>query len=202
MPPTPSAQATVHLILGGARSGKSRYAESLAHAAPPPVAYLATAHAGDDEMATRIAHHRAQRPNTWHTIEAPYHLSRALDAALTNANTVVIDCLTLWLSNWLLWWETAWSPPHALPPTPRDASDVTRRAAWEAERAALLENLAKAAPHHTILLVANEVGLGIVPNDPLARHFRDEAGWLNQAVAAVATRVTFVAAGLPLPLKS
>ena len=164
----------ITLVLGGARSGKSRYAESLIAALPPPWTYLATAEAGDTEMAARIATHRARRGPQWQTIEAP----RDLVAALKSRETmpVLVDCLTLWLSNLML----------------ADA-DI------DAEIARLEAALADTgAP---VVLVANEVGSGIVPDNPLGRRFRDLQGVLNQRMAARADRVVLVVAGLPLAIK-
>jgi adenosylcobinamide kinase/adenosylcobinamide-phosphate guanylyltransferase len=174
----------VTLVLGGARSGKSAHAEGLVESQPGPCLYLATAEAGDAEMAERIAAHRARRGGRWSTLEEPLDLAGALarglpagaGAATAPAGAVLVDCLTLWLSNLLA--------------AGRDPAEEGRR---------LLESLpGVAAP---VVFVSNEVGLGIVPMNALARRFRDEAGRLNQAVAAAADRVVFVAAGLPLVLK-
>ncbi len=165
------------LILGGARSGKSGYAEQRAIASGRRVFYIATAECGDAEMAERIAHHCARRPPEWRTIEEPLALAAALRQAAAEDRCVVVDCLTLWLSNLL------------------GAGDER----LVAEREALLATLPTLPGE--ILLVSNEVGLGIVPANPLARRFRDEAGWLNQAVAQACERVVFVAAGLPLIMK-
>ena len=163
------------LVLGGARSGKSRHAEALTRRHPPPWRYIATAQALDAEMADRIAEHRARRPDGWITAEAPLDLAGAL-AAAPDGQPVLVDCLTLWLSNVLL-----------ADGDPGPAAD--RLAA------------ALAAPRGPWVAVANEVGLGIVPENALARRFRDAAGRLNQAVAAAADEVLLVAAGLPLRLK-
>ena len=161
----------VTLILGGARSGKT--ARALALAAPPR-AYVATATAGDEEMAARIAAHKAERGDEWDLIEAPLDLVGAIRAAA--GRTLLIDCLTLWLSN--------------LMAAERDVA---------AEVDALVAALGAAeAP---VILVSNEIGLGLVPMDALSRRFRDEQGRLNQRVAAAADRVEFVAAGLPIRLK-
>ena len=166
--------ARLTLILGGARSGKSRYAEGLITALPGPWIYVATAEARDREMAERIATHRARRGTGWTTIEAPRDLAGAL--AAHGKTPVLVDCLTLWLSNVLL----------------ADA-DV------DAEMAQLEGSLAHvAAP---IVLVANEVGFGIVPDNALGRRFRDLQGLLNQRIAARADRVILVVAGLPLTMK-
>ena len=164
---------TLTLVLGGARSGKSRLAEALLAAHPPPWLYLATAQAFDAEMRARIATHVARRPPGWTTIETPHDLPAALDAY--PRAPVLVDCLTLWLSNLLL--------------LGRDL---------DAASGDLLRALARPAP---TVLVSNEVGLGIVPDNALARAFRDAAGLLNQRVAAQADHVALVAAGLPLWLK-
>ncbi|GAB3262619.1 bifunctional adenosylcobinamide kinase/adenosylcobinamide-phosphate guanylyltransferase [Chitinimonas naiadis] len=167
---------TTELILGGARSGKSRYALNQALAHQGPVCWLATAEAHDAEMLTRITRHRAERPAHWHSVEAPLHLAAALKAR--QGQYVVVDCLTLWLSNWLC----------------RDTP-----AEWAVEREALLR--AVAAHGAPLLLVSNEVGYGIVPDNALARLFRDEAGRLHQDLAAEVPLVTLVVAGLPMPVK-
>jgi adenosylcobinamide kinase / adenosylcobinamide-phosphate guanylyltransferase len=166
------------LVLGGARSGKSRYAEGLVAAlAPawnPPWIYVATAEAGDEEMRTRIAGHRARRGSSWQTVEAPHELAEAVASAQPAA--VLVDCLTLWLSNLML-----------------AAVNI------EAEIARLEHVLDDAdAP---IVLVSNEVGSGIVPEHPLGRRFRDLQGLLNQRMAARADRVVLMVAGLPLAVK-
>jgi len=167
----------VTLVLGGARSGKSRHAERLVEAARTAAStYIATAEAGDAEMAARIADHRARRGRLWHTVEAPLDLAAAVAAHAAPDRPVLVDCLTLWLSNLLL---------------------AGRVAEHEAE--ILCGALRRAGG--PVVLVANEVGLGLVPETPLGRRFRDEAGRLNQRVAALADRVVFVAAGLPLMLK-
>ena len=163
------------LILGGARSGKSRLAETQIAALPAPWVYIATAQAWDDEMRARIALHRDRRATGWVTHEEPLALA-ALLGTLPERAPVLVDCLTLWLTNHLL-------AEHDL----------------AAEMDALCTALhARRGP---VWLVANEVGLGIVPDNALARRFRDEAGVLNQRIAAMADTVIFVAAGLPLYLK-
>lgn len=176
------------LILGGARSGKSREAERRAAASGLAVSVIATAEAGDAEMAARIRRHRAERPAHWRTVEAPLELAAALRAEAAPQRIVVVDCLTLWLSNLL---ATAGE-------LPADA-DASALPGLCRERDALLACL-PALPGR-IVLVANEVGLGLVPQNALGRLFRDEAGRLNQAVANVCDEVVFVAAGLPLLLK-
>ena len=166
---------SIELILGGARSGKSRYALQQTLAQRGPVTWVATAQAHDDEMRERIIHHRAERPAHWQTVEAPVHLAAALSAL--QDQFVVVDCLTLWLSNWL-------------------CSDDP--AGWQAERQLFLAELAQP---RKLLLVSNEVGFGIVPDNPLARYFRDEAGRLHQEIAVIVPQVTLVVAGIPLQVK-
>ena len=168
----------VTLVLGGARSGKSAYAESLV--AGPGAVYVATAEAIDDEMGERIARHRARRRGEgWTTVEASLDLAAALRAHAPGASGVLVDCLTVWLGNLM----------HA-------GRDIDR------ETGSLLESLAgPPEPPVPIVLVANEVGLGVVPDNPMARAFRDHAGRLNQALAARADRVVLVTAGIPLVLK-
>ena len=165
---------TTTLFLGGARSGKSRLAQAAAEACDGPLAYIATAEAGDDEMAERIARHRADRGDRWVTVECPIALADAIDAHATRP--VLVDCLTLWLSNLMLGDADLARCSDAL------AGAIARRRA-------------------PLFLVSNEVGLGLVPETPLGRAFRDEAGRLNQRVAAMADSVIFVAAGLPLRMK-
>jgi adenosylcobinamide kinase/adenosylcobinamide-phosphate guanylyltransferase len=163
------------LVTGGARSGKSRYAEGLITALPPPWFYLATAQAGDAEMAARIKAHQAQRAAGWKIIEAPHALAGAFSDLPAGA-AVLVDCLTLWLSNRML----------------TDA-DIAQ------ETAGLEGALARHAG--TTVLVTNEVGSGIVPDNALAREFRDAQGRLNQRMAARADRVVLMVAGLPLVVK-
>jgi adenosylcobinamide kinase/adenosylcobinamide-phosphate guanylyltransferase len=168
------------LVLGGARSGKSAYAqraaEALAQARGAMPVFIATGEAGDEEMAARIARHRADRGGRWRTLEAPLALAEAV-AGLSAADVVVVDCLTLWLSNAMLSGE-----------------------GWEERAQALLAAL-PACPAR-LWLVSNEVGWGVVPDNALARAFRDAAGQLHQRIAAVADEVVLVAAGLPLTLKA
>ncbi len=175
--PSVSSLPRLTLVLGGARSGKSRYAESLIESRSGGWIYLATAEPGDREMAARIRAHQERRGRRWRTIEAPLELASALSDAAAPDNAVLVDCLTLWLANVIA--------------AGRDA---------EAETGALTRALgALAGP---AVLVSNEVGLGIVPDNALARRFRDLAGGLHQAVSEVAQSVVFLAAGLPLHLKS
>lgn len=165
------------LYLGGARSGKSRLAEEAARARGLALRYIATAAPGDTEMAERIAHHRMKREGLgWETVEVLHDLPEAILAQSRRDTVVLVDCLTLWLTNIML--------------AERDIP-----AAREALIAAL------AAAQGPVLLVSNEVGLGLVPETPLGRAFRDEQGRLNQKLAARVPNVVFVAAGLPLAMK-
>lgn len=177
------------LVLGGARSGKSVFAEQLVAASGKEGIYIATAQAGDDEMARRIAHHRGQRPAHWTTVEEPLALADALSRWCAPQRMVLVDCLTLWLSNLLFSAGGAWP----------EVGDVVLPPSFHAERAALLQVLAQCPGD--VVLVSNEVGMGIVPMGAVSRCFMDEAGRLNQAVAALCDHAVFVAAGLPLYLK-
>jgi adenosylcobinamide kinase/adenosylcobinamide-phosphate guanylyltransferase len=163
-------------VLGGARSGKSRYAQDRAESLTGDLVFVATAEPFDDEMRARIARHRADRDARWRTVEAPRDLPAVIDAWSDRGAVVLVDCLTLWLSNLLL----------------ADA-DLDRA---EAE---LCRAIGGFSGH--IILVSNEVGLGIVPDNALARRFGDAAGQLNQAVAKTAGEVVLLTAGLPLTLK-
>lgn len=168
----------IDLILGGARSGKSRLAEQQAQASGKQVVYIATAESRDGEMQGRIEHHRQRRPDQWRTVEEPLQLATAIRTHAHSDTLILVDCLTLWLTNLLC-------HPDA---------DLFAR-----ERAALLDAL----PHTPgLILVSNETGLGVVPLGELTRRFVDEAGWLHQDIAALADRVTLVVAGLPHLLKS
>lgn len=170
-----AARGQLVFVIGGARSGKSSFAEARVRDLAPPWIYLATAQAFDDEMRARIDRHRAQRGEGWQTVEAPHDLAGALRAAPADA-PVLVDCLTLWLTNRLL-----------------------AEADLPAERATLVDALiARRAP---TFVVSNEVGLGIVPDNALSRRFRDEAGFLHQAVAAAAREVHLMVAGLSIRAK-
>jgi adenosylcobinamide kinase/adenosylcobinamide-phosphate guanylyltransferase len=166
----------IHLILGGARSGKSRHGQSLAETFGGNLVFVATGEAWDAEMAERIERHRADRGPRWRTVEAPLALAGAISAETSPDRVLLVDCLTLWTSNLM----------HA-----------GRNIAAETRDLVAAMRLATGP----VLLVANEVGLGIVPDNALARAFRDAAGHMNQTIAAAADRVTFVAAGLPMMLK-
>ena len=166
------------LVLGGVRSGKSRYAGELARAAARPVTLIVTGAAGDAEMAARIEAHRVSRPSEWHVVEEPTRLSAALRAASAPARVVIVDCLTLWVTNLL-----CGGGPEAL----------------ERETAELLDTLPRLDGE--LIMVANEVGLGIVPINALARRFADDAGALHQRLAALCDRVVLMVAGLPLTVR-
>lgn len=166
------------LVLGGVRSGKSRLAEQLARESGLPVTYLATARPGDPEMQARIAHHRASRPDDWQLVEEPCRLAQALQRHARAGHCVLVECLTLWLTNLLL------------EPDPGSC---------EREREALLAILPTLPGE--IILVGNETNMGVVPMGELSRRFCDESGWLHQALARHCERVLLTLAGLPLTLK-
>ncbi|AEH88244.1 bifunctional adenosylcobinamide kinase/adenosylcobinamide-phosphate guanylyltransferase [Mesorhizobium opportunistum] len=168
-------QGKLTFIIGGARSGKSAHAEILATALPSPWTYIATAEAYDDEMRERIALHRTRRGEGWSTIDAPLDLAGALEA-LPDNQPVLVDCLTLWLTNHML-------AEHDIEQECRRLTDVLLR------------------PRGSWFVVSNEVGQGIVPDNALARRFRDAAGRLNQQVAAISDTVLLMVAGLPLKVK-
>ncbi|CAM3607362.1 Bifunctional adenosylcobalamin biosynthesis protein CobP [Vibrio aerogenes CECT 7868] len=176
------ATTQIELVLGGARSGKSSYAESIAKASGKPVVYIATAEVRDEEMAQRVALHKAQRPAQWQVIEAPLALSQALKEHSKPDNCILVDCLTLWLSNALF-----------------GTAEGETGHAWSAVKAAFLQTLSELPGQ--VLLVSNEVGCGVVPMGEISRRYVDEAGWLHQAIAAQVAKVTLVTAGLPLTLK-
>ncbi|WP_324732779.1 bifunctional adenosylcobinamide kinase/adenosylcobinamide-phosphate guanylyltransferase [Pseudomonas paeninsulae] len=168
----------LELILGGARSGKSRLAEKLAGESGLAVTYIATGQALDGEMSARIQQHQERRPAYWALLEEPHELARVLRENAAEGHCLLVDCLTLWLSNLLL---------------------LDDQARLDAERDALLECLS-ALPGR-ILLVSNETGLGVVPLGKLSRRYVDQAGWLHQALAERCQRVIFTLAGLPMLLK-
>lgn len=169
--------AMLTLITGGARSGKSARAQFLAEGQPGELVYLATAQAFDEEMSDRIARHRADRGPRWRTVECPIDLPDAIAREMGEGRVLLIDCLTLWTSNLLL--------------GEHDFSVASQR---------LIETLVTAS--FPVILVSNEVGMGIVPDNALARRFRDMAGRLNQEVAAIADHAELVVAGLCIPIKS
>lgn len=173
------------LILGGARGGKSAYAEKLATEIGPNVLYIATAEAGDDEMAERIAAHRAARPPTWQTLETPHHVGAALATIDGLPDALLLDCLTLWVTNILL----------AMENEPQPEIEV----AVQIEIEALLAKQKQL--NIPLIIVSNEVGLGLVPEYPLGRIFRDTLGRANQFLAAQADQVILMVAGIPMNLK-
>lgn len=168
---------SVHFVIGGARSGKSSFAQGLAEQQASDITLIVTAEILDAEMAQRVARHRAERPAHWSVVEAPVELPDAITTACAAGNFVLVDCLTLWLSNVL----------------------CTREHELQNRVDALCESVR--AARGELVLVSNEVGWSIVPENALARRFRDEQGRLNQAIAAIADKVTLVAAGLPLQIK-
>lgn len=176
MPTDTDINAQITLILGGTRSGKSSFAQKLAEQSGNQLVYIATAEAFDEEMANRIDRHQQDRGPAWQTVEESRDLAAAIAAHSAHGTTVLIDCLTIWLSNLML---------------------------AEADIAAAQDALGKALTEAPgpIILVSNEVGSGIVPESALGRRFRDESGWMNQTVAAIADSVALITAGLPLWLK-
>lgn len=188
------------LILGGARSGKSAFAERLAARSGKPVAFIATATAGDDEMRARIVRHRASRPKEWYTLEEPLDLVRAVQQASQLADVLLLDCMTLWLGNILLLEFGDKIKDHAGEPEHHTASTLfDERAVNVCE--ALLAAMRTLGPNKTLLIVSNEVGLGIVPAYPLGRLYRDTLGYINQRLAQVAERVYMMIAGMAIDLK-
>ncbi len=187
---------TVELVLGGARSGKSRYA--LQHAlSAAHVTWIATAQAFDAEMQQRISHHQAERPSHWRTFETPLYLSQTL-AQQSDQPMIVVDCLTLWVSNWLCQPTQHHISDHSI----QDTASHSLTAEWQTEQTDFLRQIERfSGLPERLILVSNEVGFGIVPDNPLARLFRDEVGQLHQRIAAIANQVTLVVAGLPLSIK-
>lgn len=177
------------LVFGGARSGKSAYAEQLATLSGKEIVYIATARADDGEMAMRITHHRQRRPSAWTTVEQPLALGDALLHWCAPGRLVLVDCLTLWLSNLMFSGEGDYP----------DVGDIMLPTLFHEQRAHFLDALEKVSGD--LILVSNEVGMGIVPCGAISRSFTDEAGRLNQAVAAMCERAILIAAGLPLVLK-
>lgn len=170
-------QSAMTLILGGVRSGKSRLAEKLARSSGRPVTYIATATAGDQEMQQRIAVHCAQRPATWQVVEEPLHLAATLQSS-PPGHCILVDCLTLWLTNLLL----------------ADDPDLFAR-----ERQALLSVLPTLRAG--LIIVSNETNMGVTPMGALSRRFCDEVGWLHQDLAQISDTVILTIAGLPHYLK-
>lgn len=169
----------IHVVIGGARSGKSRFAESLAKQSKKQVVYVATATAGDDEMYQRIVQHQQDRPKIWQLIEEPLNLADVVRANNSSSQVLIIECITLWLSNWLCTYD---------------------KNLFLQEKADFLDAVSQSQSE--LVIVSNEVGSGIVPLGEMSRQFADQAGWMNQSLAEVAHQVTLVVAGCPLKLKS
>lgn len=172
----------ITLVLGGARSGKSSYAEKLATESGLPVTYIATAQVFDDEFKTRVQHHKDRRPASWTLVEEPHRIAQTFTRLAKPNHCLIVDCLTVWLAQWIC-----------------DDCNPPKDSNWQLEREAFLTLLPTLTG--TIILVSNEVGMGIVPLGEINRQFQDEQGRLNQAVAEIANSVVFIAAGLPLKLK-
>jgi adenosylcobinamide kinase/adenosylcobinamide-phosphate guanylyltransferase len=166
-----------HLVIGGAKSGKSLYAEKIISAAPPPYVYIATAEVLDDEMAEKVKRHKERRGNNWITYEEPLKLNELLENLIQTPHPILVDCITLWISNLLI-----------------AGKDVEAHV----ERLCSIISHQRSSP---IIFVSNEVGWGIVPDNELARRFRDVAGWTNQKLASVCTHVTWMVAGIPILIK-
>ncbi|GAC1357764.1 MAG: bifunctional adenosylcobinamide kinase/adenosylcobinamide-phosphate guanylyltransferase [Ktedonobacteraceae bacterium] len=182
------------LVLGGARSGKSTFAERLATSSNRRVAFIATAVAGDEDMRDRIARHRAARPALWQTIEEPLQLVQAVQRGAEHADVLLLDCMTTWLSNWLFAQEGAGQLDNA------SISALHYDSALRAVDA-LLQAIAALSAGKVVIIVTNEVGLGIVPAYALGRVYRDVLGLVNQRIAAAATRVYLMVAGLGVDIK-
>lgn len=172
----------IELVLGGARSGKSRYAEQQAIASGLQVVYIATAEAGDDEMQARISHHRQRRPEHWQTVEQPIQLAQAIQDHASPQHCILVDCLTLWLCNVLF-----------------DEQGELQTERYRQQSDALLAALSEY--QHRVILVSNEIGSGVVAADAMTRRFVDEAGFLHQKIAQLSGKVVLVTAGLPQILK-
>ncbi|WP_133013329.1 bifunctional adenosylcobinamide kinase/adenosylcobinamide-phosphate guanylyltransferase [Marinomonas flavescens] len=168
-----------HLVLGGVRSGKSAFAEERILATDSPVYYVATSQVWDDEMADRVRKHQRRRPASWSLIEEPIKLAQTLQQLNNTGNAVIVECLSLWISNLLC----------------SEDEDL-----FEQETEAFLAIVKRFEGE--LIIVSSEVGLGIMPMNAMARRFGDEIGMMNQKLAKLTERVTFVAAGLPMPLKS
>ncbi|NOV31730.1 bifunctional adenosylcobinamide kinase/adenosylcobinamide-phosphate guanylyltransferase [Methylomonas sp. ZR1] len=173
----------IELVLGGARSGKSRYAEQQALASGLPVVYIATAEAGDDEMHSRIQHHQQRRPSHWLTVEEPIALADVINEYAGKQHCLLVDCLTLWLCNVLF-----------------DKQGNLQEQRYQQQADALCAVLA--AGRQRVIMVSNEVGLGVVAADATTRRFVDEAGFLHQRLAQISDKVVLVTAGLPQILKT
>jgi len=190
------------LILGGARSGKSTFAEDLAASSGRTVAFIATATAVDDEMRERIARHRASRPKQWHTLEEPLDLAGVIRRAYKLADVLLLDCVTLWLGNMLLQesgLDESDDDDKQQEKLRRTRNLFDERSLKQIE--ALLSVIQAAEPNKTLIVVTNEVGLGIVPAYPLGRIYRDTLGYINQRLAKAADRVYLMVAGMAVDIK-
>ena len=181
------------LVLGGARSGKSTFAERLATRSGRSVAFIATATASDNEMRARIQRHQASRPASWPTIEAPLDLAEAIKQATKLADVLILDCMTVWLSNWLL--------AHGEVDVEDAAISTSYNEALQTYIEELLIACSGLRAQQSLIIVTNEVGLGIVPAYPLGRVYRDLLGLINQRLAAAAGRVYLMVAGLGVDIK-
>ncbi len=182
------------LILGGARSGKSTFAERLARQSGQPAAFIATATAGDDDMRMRIQRHRAARPAEWLTIEEPLEIASAVTSAAVHADVLLLDCMTFWLGNWLAQ-QGVTGREESLTSAPQYSDGVLSAVH------ALLQAFTALPAHKSLIIVSNEVGLGIVPVYALGRLYRDLLGLINQRLAQAATRVYLMVAGLGVDIK-
>ncbi len=182
------------LILGGARSGKSTFAERLAANSGRSVAFIATATDSDDEMRERIAHHRATRPTGWQTIEEPLDIALAVQRAAALADVLLLDCITIWLANWMT--QQGDTEHHAF----LLAGELQDNRALSVVDA-LLDAVASLPANKTLITITNEVGLGIVPDYPLGRAYRDTLGYINQRLARAADRVYLMVAGMAVDIK-
>ena len=194
----PTSPARLVLILGGARSGKSTFAERLASKSGRSVAFIATATGGDEEMRERIARHRAARPAAWYTIEEPLDLAGAVLQASEIADVLLLDCMTLWLNN--LFAQASGDAKHGSEERSLTTSKLFDEAALQ-EVEKLLAVARSLETGKTLLIVSNEVGLGIVPAYPLGRLYRDTLGYVNQRLAQAADRAYLMVAGMGVDLK-
>src|SRR5258708_7733321 len=192
--PEPISGARLILVLGGARSGKSTFAEKLAASSHQSVVFIATATADDAEMQARIERHRETRPQFWQTLEEPLDLSGAIYRASQLADVLLLDCLTLWTSNWLF------QQPDLVTEESIASEQLFATSALK-EIDSLLAVLRTLPANKTLIVISNEVGLGIVPAYPLGRLYRDTLGYVNQRLAGVAERVYFMIAGIAVDVK-
>jgi len=188
------------LILGGARSGKSAFAERLAAGSGKTVTFIATATDGDEEMHQRIIRHKATRPQDWHTIEEPFDLAGAVQRAFQLADVALLDCMTLWLGNIVLQKHEELQSDEQEQSAPQISSDQLNELALQLIEE-LLTALQNAEEGKTLIVVSNEVGLGIVPAYPLGRIYRDTLGYVNQRLALDADRVYLMVAGIAVDIK-